>query len=812
MSEFEGQEQVKDPARAPKEIIFTPSVSASPIYRIHPSTGGQQRVQQHPNMATAPSHREPMHMLLGTLEESSSVSSSSDVSDTKRDDEKRAAKKEAEEVRQRLFQNDLEEGAPYRGMTANQKEIHKLKTLATQHASRGKEEDAIKVYHRALRIMKSDLGRIKKNLQKSQQKAPQARRGAEQLHEEWMQLATTLAEIRTIMAILYERMGEYEKAISSCEEAKDVYSSYARLIARNGIADSDIDEFANQMDVMLDRLNVARGSFDGRKELHEGILQCRVKIAKAKDPALKEQLYDKVFNLLNKVLDMERVSLGESHPQISDTLRIFATLYFEKGQFEHAVETTEDAIGILKLCLGSEHPRTALAMRSLAKIHEMRDRDPRDTELAIRYYNEAVVVLKQAYGPNHNMVGSTLNNVAVLHIKRGEYDEAVETLSDALISYESVADGGSSINPDAAQVWKNLGECYTRQREWENAHFAYTSALEVQREARRGLERLKVTGSPSSSSGVSLVKNAPKGSDDASMADTLLRLGRATKETGRHDDSYKIYKEGLRIFRKLYQASKTSHNPQVLAEAQDRLAHTMYCIAEVQEIRGHYNEAVQFYTESLNLRLNSDANRSENRLNMVHCAMALAGIGNVHMQKREGADACVSYNESLRFLKAHGVPDEHEIAQAIKGKLLAAESSLASSSFDSECSFDTPSGPNIDRTLEMDLDAEEQIENGEYDAAIKTLTAILSIRRQRLTRRQRKEKRTINLREKSEVARTLCSFAKVLRKKGEVKQSLMLFTEARRLFISNGVDDTDELIVSIGREIDQLSEGDLTDM
>ena len=99
-----------------------------------------------------------MHMLLGTLEESSSVSSSSDVSDTKRDDEKRAAKKEAEEVRQRLFQNDLEEGAPYRGMTANQKEIHKLKTLATQHASRGKEEDAIKVPYARRRLEDTAMG------------------------------------------------------------------------------------------------------------------------------------------------------------------------------------------------------------------------------------------------------------------------------------------------------------------------------------------------------------------------------------------------------------------------------------------------------------------------------------------------------------------------------------------------------------------------------------------------------------------------------------------------------------------------------
>ena len=34
---------------------------------------------------------------------------------------------------------------------------------------------------------------------------------------------------------------------------------------------------------------------------------------------------------------------------------------------------------------------------------------------------------------------------------------------------------------EQAQVWKNLGECYLRLRNFESAHFSYTSALEIQR-------------------------------------------------------------------------------------------------------------------------------------------------------------------------------------------------------------------------------------------------------------------------------------------------------------------------------------------
>lgn len=149
---------------------------------------------------------------------------------------------------------------------------------------------------------------------------------------------------------------------------------------------------------------------------------------------------------------------------------------------------------------------------------------------------------------------------------------------------------------------------------------------------------------------------------------------------------------------------------------------------------------------------------------------------------------------------------------AIQSRLLAAESSLTSNSFDSECSFDSPKDSTKDRTLQMDLDAEIQVELGDYDAAIHILTSILAIRRRRLTRKQRKLDRTTNLREKSEVARTLGNFATVLRMRGELKQSLMLYTEARRLLLANGVEDDDELLVRLDREINQWCEGELTDL
>lgn len=112
----------------------------------------------------------------------------------------------------------------------------------------------------------------------------------------------------------------------------------------------------------------------------------------------------------------------------------------------------------------------------------------------------------------------------------------------------------------------------------------------------------------------------------------------------------------------------------------------------------------------------------------------------------------------------------------------------------------------------MDFVAQEQIDQNDYDAAIKTLTSILAIRRKRLTRRQRKDKRTTNLREKSEVARTLGTFATVLRMKGENKQALMLYTEARRLLLANGISEDSEVIVNLDKDMQEWRSGDLVDL
>lgn len=162
-----------------------------------------------------------------------------------------------------------------------------------------------------------------------------------------------------------------------------------------------------------------------------------------------------------------------------------------------------------------------------------------------------------------------------------------------------------------------------------------------------------------------------------------------------------------------------------------------------------------------------------------------------------------------------GVPREHEIFDIIARRLAVAERGfLASSSFAEEDDDDatvftsTTEGLSVkeDKTLALDMEAQEQTENGDYDAAVRTLTKALAIRRKRLTKRLRKYGYEPNLKERNDVAKSIGNFAAVHFMKGELKQAEALFTEAIRVYRSNGMDDDHPNIQSLMHGLQEVHE------
>ncbi len=118
-----------------------------------------------------------------------------------------------------------------------------------------------------------------------------------------------------------------------------------------------------------------------------------------------------------------------------------------------------------------------------------------------------------------------------------------------------------------------------------------------------------------------------------------------------------MLQEALLIYQlTVTKALKSVQGPGSIFEAarvQDELAFTLYCLASVKYDAGELDEALRMYAESMQHRLASDSTR-EKKLNAVHCAMSLVGMGNVYLQFADAACASKAYAEALRCCQALG--------------------------------------------------------------------------------------------------------------------------------------------------------------
>lgn len=160
----------------------------------------------------------------------------------------------------------------FQSPSRNQVEVLRIKEQAAQLALRGREQEAIDAYRVALRMTRMDLKRIKDQLHAVKRgKTHDQRRKQDALHEDWWNVAIVVAEIRTMMGILYERLGYYDRAIVCCKEAREVCERQAHLdrVRRHHHTEKKSEddhtfgplEKVAQLTHMLKQLEVAKSSF-----------------------------------------------------------------------------------------------------------------------------------------------------------------------------------------------------------------------------------------------------------------------------------------------------------------------------------------------------------------------------------------------------------------------------------------------------------------------------------------------------------------------------------------------------------------------
>ncbi|KAF0206500.1 MAG: peptidase-like protein, partial [bacterium] len=120
------------------------------------------------------------------------------------------------------------------------------------------------------------------------------------------------------------------------------------------------------------------------------------------------------------------------------------------------------ALDIRKKVLGDNHPDTALSINNLAVLYDRKG----DYAKAELLYIQNLDIRKKVLGDNHPDTATSINNLAFLYSKKGDYTKAESFYIQALDTFRKVL---SNNHPDTATCINNLAGVYTNKEDYEKA-------------------------------------------------------------------------------------------------------------------------------------------------------------------------------------------------------------------------------------------------------------------------------------------------------------------------------------------------------
>ena len=180
-----------------------------------------------------------------------------------------------------------------------------------------------------------------------------------------------------------------------------------------------------------------------------------------------------VSEALNRqVLEMDRRTYGDQHPNVADDLINLGAIHSTRADHAEAERHYREALGIIQPWYGNDHPETASARTIVAQAL-----------LQQEHYEEATALLRQAlatqeriYGPVHPRVAFALNELGLIGLRRNELDEAEARLTRALEVYSTVYEGKHS---RVGVAMANLGSVFLAREQFPRAERLFKDAIEV---------------------------------------------------------------------------------------------------------------------------------------------------------------------------------------------------------------------------------------------------------------------------------------------------------------------------------------------
>jgi tetratricopeptide (TPR) repeat protein len=320
-----------------------------------------------------------------------------------------------------------------------------------------------------------------------------------------------------------------------------------------------------------------------------------------------------------EALRIRRFLHGNEHEAVATVLHEIGDLMDDLGEYDEAMSNYENALSIRRKILG-DHEDVAATLYSMGfTLHNLEE-----PEKALDCFKEALTIRKDKLGNDAKEVGDTLNMMGFLQAKRGELDNALTLLWDALRIRKTHRD-----HVKVSETLKNIGNVHREKQEHDLAVECYEECLRIRR--------------------------SELGDDHEKVADALIAIGNVRSDMENINDAMRAYKEAHKI-RSL-----------VHGENDERVAAVLQYMGTL-EFRSGELDAARFYLQDfINIR---QENRSEHDGDYVN---VLFMIGNIHKIQGEDNKAKECWSEAYDVFQELGLALENPQIAKVMNSLLHGE-------------------------------------------------------------------------------------------------------------------------------------------
>ncbi|CAF0817922.1 unnamed protein product [Rotaria sp. Silwood1] len=307
---------------------------------------------------------------------------------------------------------------------------------------------------------------------------------------------------------------------------------------------------------------------------------------------IKIAQYGHAKDTLQQALDLLE---NEDHPQRkAEVLNAFGLVAKKCSEYDQAISAYNKALEIVDM----NSDVWSEIISNLADIHRKKGNYDEARDL----YLKALKQMESLYGQNHPSIADIMNHLGMLLKKEGKYNEALDYLKQAIkISKHYYGEE----YPSVGMYLTNVGDIYRKQGDFKTAERTYKEAL-TSLEKAFGPNHIEVA-EVLNSMGLVLKKRA-----DYDGAENYYRRAiQIVHDTFGHDqEHYKLgiyYNNLADLYRKrtqfdtalqLYQRALTSIE-KTLGPQHSEAAEILHNIGQVQHQLENYNEAIDYINRAL---------------------------------------------------------------------------------------------------------------------------------------------------------------------------------------------------------------------